>query len=67
VADAAESMRLAKERYEVGAGTITDLLDSQTALVRAQATHVDSFNDYQSSMTRYVWAQGLLGEDCESL
>ena len=63
VKDAAESQRLAKERYEVGAGTINDLLDAQTALLRAQATEVDAYNQYLSSMTTFQWAQGLLG--CE--
>jgi outer membrane protein TolC len=61
VADATESMRLAKERYGVGSATITDLLDAQTALLQAQATFVDSFHNYQSSMTTFIWAQGLLG------
>lgn len=61
VKNAAESMRLAKERYEVGAGTITDMLDAQTALLQAQATQVQAYNNYQSSMTTYTWAQGLLG------
>ncbi len=60
VKDADESLRLAKERYEVGAGTINDLLDAQTALLRAEATQVDAFNQYQSSITTYAWAQGLL-------
>ena len=40
VRDAQESLRLANERYKVGAGTITDLLDSETALARAEATRV---------------------------
>lgn len=61
VKNATESMRLAKERYEVGAGTITDMLDAQTALLQAQATQVQSYNNYRSSMTSYIWAQGLLG------
>ena len=66
VADAEESMRLTKERYAVGSATITDLLDAQTALLQAQATFVDSFHNYQSSMTTFIWAQGLLTSDCDS-
>jgi outer membrane protein TolC len=38
---------LANERYKVGAGTITDLLDSETALARAEATRVAAQWDYQ--------------------
>ncbi len=49
VQDAQESMRLAKERYEVGAGTITDLLDAQTALARALATQVETEWDYHTA------------------
>ena len=41
VQDALESHRLSRERYEAGAGTITELLDAQTALARAEATRVD--------------------------
>jgi outer membrane protein TolC len=47
VSDAQESLRLANERYKVGAGTITDLLDSETALARAEATRVGAQWDYQ--------------------
>lgn len=63
VKDASESQRLATERYEVGAGTLNDMLDAQTALLRAQATQVSAYNQYQSSMTTFQWAQGILG--CE--
>ena len=47
VRDAQESLRLANERYKVGAGTIADLLDSETALARAEATRVGAQWDYQ--------------------
>lgn len=60
VKDAAESMRLAKERYQVGAATITDLLDAQTALLQADATEVDAHHNYQVALVTYRWAQGLL-------
>ncbi len=49
VQDAQESMRLAKERYEAGAGTVTDLLDSQTALARALASQVEAGWDYHTA------------------
>ncbi len=47
VRDAQESHRLTNERYKVGAGTISDLLDSETALARAEATRVGAQWDYQ--------------------
>jgi len=42
VASALESMRVARTRYEVGAATINDLLDAQTALARAETNRVEA-------------------------
>lgn len=55
---AEESMRLAKERYEAGAGTVTDLLDSQTALARAQTTQIEAGWDYQTAKAVFQRAIG---------
>ncbi len=60
VKDAKESMRLTEERYKAGSGIISDLLDAQTALARAEATHVDALWSYQSAQTVFIWTQGLL-------
>lgn len=60
VQDAKESMRLTEERYKAGAGIISDLLDAQTALTKAEATHVDALWNYQSAQTVFIWTQGLL-------
>ncbi len=46
-ADARESLRMANERYKVGAGTITDLLDAETNLAEAQAAQVRSDFDFR--------------------
>jgi TolC family type I secretion outer membrane protein len=61
VQDARESMRLAGERYKVGAGTITDLMDAQTALARAEANLVGAQWDYQISRAAFRRAIGDLG------
>ncbi len=42
VADAAESLRMAEERYKAGAGTITDFLDAETNLSSAQSREVQA-------------------------
>ncbi len=63
VQEALESQRLSRERYEAGAGTISDLLDAQTALARAQATQVESEWDYQISLAQFKWAAGKLSVD----
>jgi outer membrane protein TolC len=46
VKEAAEGVRLTRERYAVGAGTITELLDTQTALARADAIRVEAIWSY---------------------
>jgi outer membrane protein len=58
VQDALESQRLSRERYEAGAGTITELLDAQTALARAQATRVEAEWDYQIALAQFERATG---------
>jgi outer membrane protein len=63
VQDALESQRLSRERYEAGAGTITELLDSQTALARAQATQVESGWDYRIALAQFMRATGRMGAD----
>jgi hypothetical protein len=59
---AQESMRMAKERYEAGAGTVTDLLDSQTALARAQANQVEAEWDYHTAQALFKRSIGSLEE-----
>jgi outer membrane protein TolC len=61
VANAEESLRMSKERYEVGAGTVTDLLDAQTALARAQASQVEAEWDYFIAQAQFQRAAGRLG------
>jgi outer membrane protein len=60
VQDALESHRLSRERYEAGAGTITELLDAQTALAQAQATRVEAEWDYRIALAQFKWAAGRL-------
>ena len=63
VQDAQESMRLAKERYEAGAGTVTDLLDSQTALARALASQVEAGWDYHTANAVFNRSIGKMQEE----
>lgn len=60
VAEAAEGLRLTRERYEAGAGTVTDLLDAQAALARAEAGRTGARWDYQTARARYARATGEL-------
>jgi outer membrane protein TolC len=59
VAEAGESMRRTRERYEVGAATTTDLLAAQTTLARAELIAVESrrrYHDAQAVLDRAVGA-----------
>ncbi len=60
VASARESERLAKARYESGAGTISDLLDAETTLARAEASQVAADWDYRTSLAQFRWSYGDL-------
>jgi outer membrane protein TolC len=63
VLQAEESLRLSRERYEAGAGTITDLLDAQTALARSQASRVEALWDFQVSRAVFKRSIGEMGKD----
>lgn len=58
--DARESLRLASERYQAGAGTITDLMDSETVLARAEAVRVAALWDHQVAHSVFRRAVGEL-------
>jgi len=60
---AQESLRAARERYASGAGTITDLLDSETALFRAEASETEARWDYQVAQASFKRATGNLVPD----
>lgn len=58
--DASESMRAMKLRYDSGACTLTDLLDAQSTLLRAEAGLVQSRWDFQLSRSVLDRATGTL-------
>ncbi len=60
VSEAEESVRLSRERYKVGAGTINDLLDAQTALARAQTQHATARWDYFMAVATFERSTGAL-------
>jgi len=63
VKDARESLRTARKRYEVGAGTINDLLDAQTELAGAEATQVTARWDHYVAKAQFNRSIGnLIGE-----
>jgi len=59
-ADARESLRMAEERYKVGAGTITDLLDTETNMADAQSALVRSIYGCRVATAELQRAEGVL-------
>ncbi len=58
VSAAAESLRAVRERYEFGAAIITDLLDTQAALARAEATLAEARGQYRTARAYFARATG---------
>ena len=57
---ARESLRLAKARFDVGAATQLDVLDTQVALQEARTNEVQALHDYALSVDRLKRAMGEL-------
>lgn len=53
-----EDLRLAQERYRVGAGTLLDIITAQTNLTRARSTFIRAKYD---SMIAYAYLQSVMG------
>ncbi|MBI2516272.1 MAG: TolC family protein [Opitutae bacterium] len=53
-----ESLRVVQERYENGAAVVTDLLDTQTALARAEASLAAARWDYLTARAAFDRATG---------
>ena len=62
VADAAESLRMARERYAAGAGTITDLLDAETNMAHSEMDQVRAEYGYRVALSALKEAMGALTE-----
>jgi outer membrane protein len=62
IRQADESLRLARERYEAGAGVITDLLDAETDRARAGLALTRARWDHRVSRAEFDWSTGSLGE-----
>lgn len=54
----AESLRIVRERYERGAALLTDLLDTQTALARAEAALAEARWTYLAARAAFARASG---------
>lgn len=58
IEQAKESLRIESMKYELGRGSITDVLDAQAALLQAETSNCRSCIDYHISMARLKLATG---------
>lgn len=59
VRDAQEGLRLTEKRYQNGVSILSDLLDSQTALTKAEADDVNAYWNYSIAFAKFLWSQGI--------
>ena len=60
VAQAQESLRIEQRKYELGLGTITDVLDAQSAAVESESLRARALADYSISLAARDFAAGLV-------
>ncbi len=53
IEQAKESLRIEREKYELGKGSITNVLDAQAALLDAQTTYYHALADYNSAVAQW--------------
>jgi len=58
IEQAKESLRIEREKYELGKGSITNVLDAQAALLDAQTTYYHALADYNSAVAQWRLAIG---------
>ncbi len=67
VAEAEESLRITKNRYEAGMSTVTDLLRTETALLDARTRRLSAIYDQRLAATSVELAAGTLSPASEVL
>ena len=58
VAEAEESLRIERQKYDLGKGAIVDVLDAQSALLSAQTNYYRALADYRISQAQVQLAAG---------
>ncbi len=58
IEQAQESLRIEREKYELGKGSITEVLDAQTALLDAQTATCRVLADYHTAQAQLALAKG---------
>ena len=60
ISSAQESLRIVEKRYKNGLATITELLDTQTALNQARSNYVAALSAYRQAVAQVYYAAGIL-------
>lgn len=67
VAQAEESLRITKNRYEAGMSTVTDLLRNETAALEAKLRRLAAIHDQRLAAAQLELAAGVLSADSKVL
>jgi outer membrane protein TolC len=67
VAQAEESLRIVKNRYDAGLATVTDLLRNETALLEARTRRLAALHDQRLAAAQLEFAAGTLSPESEIL
>lgn len=59
---ARESLRIIQKRYHNGLAIITELLDNETALLKAKLEHLRAVYDYQMAWAQMKWTAGVMSD-----
>ena len=62
IEQAQESLRIEREKYDLGRGSITDVLDAQSALLDSQTNYYRALADYNTALAQLRLAIGGLAE-----
>jgi len=58
IEQARESLRIEREKYELGKGSITDVLDAQSALLESETNYARALAEYHTALAQYGLAMG---------
>jgi len=67
VAEAEESLRITRNRYEAGLTTVTELLRNETAWLETQTRHLEAIYQQRLAATALELAAGTLTGDSDAL
>jgi outer membrane protein TolC len=67
VAQAEESLRITRNRYDAGLTTITELLRNETATLETKTNHLDAIYEQRLAATALELAAGTLSGDSDAL